>query len=151
MFQMMKCFFIINYYNTTDNSNDLHNNHNTTVNRSDLNLVNDVKISNELKFDSLSPEEWICYSSYSVICDNLYNDIKNKSGMPKYVIGVLLEMSHVINNTTNKSIVLNRLLDQIKQFKNMFSNMKKISTIMLNEPTKIHHKHMFLIWKKVPI
>ena len=65
--------------------------------------------------------------------------------MPKYVIGVLLEMSHVINNTTNKSIVLNRLLDQIKQFKNMFSNMKKISTIMLNEPTKIHHKHMFLI------
>ena len=68
--------------------------------------------------------------------------------MPKYVIGVLLEMSHVINNTTNKSIVLNRLLDQIKQFKNMFSNMKKISTIMLNEPTKIHHKHMFSNMKK---
>ena len=105
MFQMMKCFFIINYYNTTDNSNDLNNNHNTTVNRSDLNLVNDVKISNELKFDSLSPEERIFYSSYSVICDNLYNDIKNKSEISQYFIGFLLKMNHVINITTNKSIV----------------------------------------------
>ena len=49
-------------------------------------------------------------------------------------------MSHVINNTTNKSIILSRLPEQTKQFKNMFSNMKESFNIMLNEPTKNHHK-----------
>ena len=68
----------INNYNTSVNSNDLNNNHNTTVNRNYLNLVNDVKISNELNFDDLLPDERISYSSYSVICDNLYNDIKKQ-------------------------------------------------------------------------
>ena len=43
-------------------------------------------------------------------------------------------MSHVINNTTDKTFVLSRLLEQTKQFKNMFSNMKESSNTMLNEP-----------------
>ena len=47
----------INNYNTTVNSNNLNNNDNTTVNRNDSNLVNDVKISNEFKFNELLPEE----------------------------------------------------------------------------------------------
>ena len=51
-------------------------------------------------------------------------------------------MSHVINNTTDESIVLSRLLEQTKQFKNIFSNMKESSNIMLNEPSKMnHHKN----------
>ena len=50
-------------------------------------------------------------------------------------------MTHVINNTTDKSIVLSRLLEQIKKF-NFFSNMKESSNIMLNEPSKMnHHKN----------
>ena len=49
-------------------------------------------------------------------------------------------MSHVINNTTNKSILLTRLLNQTKQFKHLFSNTKESSNIMLNETKKNHHK-----------
>ena len=80
------------------------------------------------------------YSSYPAICDNLYNDIKNKSEISNYVIGLLLEISHVINSTTDKTIVLSRLLEQTKEFQNIFSNMNEKSNIMLNEPIKIHHK-----------
>lgn len=90
------------------------NSHNTTVNNNELVIVNDVEIPNELKIEDLLPEERISYSSYSVICDNLYNDIKNKNEISKYVIGLLLEMNHVINNATHKSIVLSRLLEQTK-------------------------------------
>ena len=60
--------------------------------------------------------------------------------MSKYVIGLLLEMSHVINNTTNKCIFLTRLFNQTKQFRHMFSNTKESSNIMLDKPTKNHHK-----------
>ena len=63
-----------------------------------------LKLSYELKFDDLLPEERISSSSYSVICDNLYNIIKNKNEISKYVIGLLFEMSHIINNTANKSM-----------------------------------------------
>ena len=59
------------------------NNHNITVNNNELMIVNDVKIPNELKVEGLLPEERIFQSSYSVICDNLYNDIKNKSEISK--------------------------------------------------------------------
>ena len=86
------------------------------------------------------PEERISYSSCSVISDNLYNDIKNKSEISKYIIGLQLEMRHIINNIKNKSIILTRLLDETKQFKKMFSNMMESSNIILNGPTKIHHK-----------
>ena len=84
-----------------------------------MNVNNDI-ISNELKIDHLLSEEQISYSSYSVICQNLYNNIKNKSEILNYVIGLLLEMSHIINNTTDKTIVLSRLVEQIKEFNNFF-------------------------------
>ena len=57
--------------------------------------VNDNTISNELKINHLLPKKQISYSSYSVICENLYNDIKNKSEISNCIIGLLLEMSHV--------------------------------------------------------
>ena len=44
-----------------------------------------LKLSYELKFDDLLPEERISYLSYSAIYYNLYNDIKNKSEILKYV------------------------------------------------------------------
>jgi len=102
--------------------------------------VNDNFISNELKINKMLPEQQMTYSSYSTICDNLYNDIKNKNEISNYVIGLLLESSHVINSTTDKTIVLSRLLEQTKEFQNMFSNMSEKSNIMLNEPVKIPHK-----------
>ena len=80
------------------------NNNNKTDDNNESMKINDIKISNKLIIEDLLPEDRISYSSYSVICDNLYNNIKNKSELSKYVIGLLLEMSHVINNTTNKSI-----------------------------------------------
>jgi len=80
------------------------------------------------------------YSSYSAICDNLYNDIKKKNEISNYVIGLLLEISHVINSTIDKTIVLSRLLEQTREFQNIFSNMNEKSNIMLNEPINIHHK-----------
>ena len=95
-----------------------------------------------MTIEDLLSEDRISYSLYSVIRDNLYNDIKNKNEISKYVIGLLLEMSHMINNTTNKSIVLSQLLEQTEQFNNLFSNTKEISNIMLNEPSKIHHKQL---------
>ena len=54
-------------------------NNNSIFHNNELMKVNDVNISNELKIDHLLPEEQISYSSYSVIYENLYNDIKNKS------------------------------------------------------------------------
>ena len=76
-------------------------NNNLTYNNIELMNVNDDYISNELKICHFLPEEQISYSSYSVICENLYNDIN----------------SHVINNTTDKTVVLYRLLKQTKEFK----------------------------------
>ena len=96
------------------------NSHNTTVNNNGLVIVNDIKIPNELKIEELLPEERVSYSSYSVIYDNIYNDIKNKNEISKYVIVLLLEMSHVINNTTGKTIVISRLLEQTKKFNFFF-------------------------------
>ena len=46
-------------------------------------------------------------------------------------------MSHAINNTTHKSIILSRLFEKTKQFKNIFSNMKESSNIMLMNRKKI--------------
>ena len=102
--------------------------------------VNDNVISKELEINKSLPEQQMSYSSYSAICDNLYNDIKNKNEISNYVIGLLLEISHVINSTTDKTIVLSRLLEQTKEFQHIFSNMNEKSNIMLNEPIKIHHK-----------
>ena len=114
--------------------------HSKINNDNELMNANDNYISKELKFDNFLPEEQVSYLSYSVICENLYNNIKNKSEISSYVIGLLLEISHVINSTTDKTIVLSRLLEQTKEFKNIFSNTKESSNITLNEPTKIHHK-----------
>ena len=86
------------------------NNNNKTDDNNEWMKVNDIKISYKLTIKYLLTEDWISYCSYSVLCDNLYNDIKNKSKISKHVIGLLLEMSHVINNTTNKSIALSQLL-----------------------------------------
>ena len=96
------------------------NNNNLTFPNNELMNMNDDTISNELKIDHLLSEEQISYSSYSVICENLYNDIKNKSVILNYVIGLLLEMSHIINNTTDKTILLSRLLEQIKELNFFF-------------------------------
>ena len=104
--------------------------------------INDNFISKELKIHKNLPEQQVSYSSYSVILDNLYNDIKNKSEISNYVIGLLLEIRHVINSTTDKTIMLSRLLELTKEFQNIFSNMNEKSNIMLNEPIKIHHKHL---------
>ena len=103
-------------------------NNNSIFHNNELMKVNDVNISNELKIDNLLPEEQISYSSCLVICESLYNVIKNKSEISNYVIGLLLEISHVINNTTNKDIVLSRLLEQTKELI-FVSNMKEISNI----------------------
>ena len=124
----------------TDIPNDEIFHHSNINNDNELMNVNDNFISKELKINKFLPEEQISHSSYSVICENLYNDIKNKSEISNYNIGLLLEISHVINSTTDKTIMLSRLLEQTKEFKNIFSNMNEKSNIMLNEPTKIHHK-----------
>ena len=89
--------------------------HSRIINDNELMNVNDNYISNELKIDNFLPEKQVSYSLYSVICENLYNDIKNKSEISNYVIGLLLEISHVINSTTDKTIVLTRLLEKTKQ------------------------------------
>ena len=47
-------------------------------------------------------------------------------------------MRHVINNTTDKNITLSRLLKLTEQFKSIFSNMKKSTDVMLEEPIKNH-------------
>ena len=101
------------------------NNNNSAFHNNKLMKMNGVNISNELKIDHLLPEEQISYSSYSVICENLYNDIKHKSEISNYVIDLLLEMSDVINNTTDKTIFLSRLLKQTKQCKFFFSHERK--------------------------
>ena len=85
----------------SDISNDEMFLHTEINNDNELMNMNDDDISNEQKIDNFLPEEQIPYSSYSVICENLYNDIKNKSEISNYIIGLLLEISHAINNTTD--------------------------------------------------
>ena len=98
----------------TDILNDEIFIHSKINNDNELMNVNDNCIQKELKIDNFLPEEQVSYSSYLVICENLYNDIKNKSEISSYIIGLLLEISHVINSTIDKTIVLSRLLEQIK-------------------------------------
>ena len=81
----------------TDIPNDEIFLHSEINNDNELMNVNDNYISNELKIDNFLPEKRTSYSSYSDICENLYNNIKNKSEISNYVIGLLLEISHVIN------------------------------------------------------
>ena len=100
----------------TDIPNDEIFIHSKINNDNELMNVNDKYISKGLKIDNFLPEEQVSYSSYSVIYENLYNDIKNKSKISSYVIGLLLEISHVINSTTDNNIVLSRLLEQTKEF-----------------------------------
>ena len=128
---------IIKYQSmTTDIQNVETFHHSKIKNDNELMNVNDNFISKELKINKILPEQQVSYSSYSVICDNLYNDIKNKREISNYFIGLLLGISHVINSTTDKTIVLSRLLEQTKEFQNMFSNMNEKSNIILNEPIK---------------
>ena len=82
--------------------------------------------SDDLVIEDTFPEDKIYYSSYSAIYDNLYNDIKNNNQMSNYVIGLLLEMRHVINNTKNKSIVISRLLKQTDDYTKTFQIWKKV-------------------------
>ena len=96
---------------TTDIQNVETFHHSKIKNDNELMNVNDNFISKELKTKKFLPKEQISYSSYSVICENLYNDIKNKSEISSYIIGLLLEISHVINSTIDKTIVLSRLLE----------------------------------------
>ena len=94
--------------------------HSKNNNDKELMNVNDNYISHELKINNFLSEKQVSYSSYSVICENLYNDIKNKSKISNYIIGLLLESSHVVNSTIYKTIVLTRLLEQTKSFKIFF-------------------------------
>ena len=48
--------------------------------------VNEDTISNELNIDHLSPEERISYSSYSVICENSYNDTNKKNEISIFLL-----------------------------------------------------------------
>ena len=111
---------------------------NATDDDKDTTKINNFPYSTDLAIEDMLPEEQISYSSYSVICDNLYNNIKNKNQISKYFIGLLLKMKHVINNTTDKNITLSRLLELTKQLKSIFSNMKKSTDVMLEEPIKNH-------------
>ena len=95
----------------TDIPNDEIFHHSKINNDNELMNVNDNFISKESKIKKILPEEQISYSSYSVICENLYNDIKNKNEISNYGIGLLLEISHVINSAIDKTIVLSRLLE----------------------------------------
>ena len=99
---------------TTDIPNVETFHHSKIKNDNELMNVNDNFISKELKINKILPEQQVSYSSYSVICGNLYNNIKNKSEISNYVFGLLLEISRVIKSTTDKTIVLSRLLEQTK-------------------------------------
>ena len=109
-------------------------------NDDDILNTDELQNSNDLVIEDSFPEDKISYSSCSVICDNLYHDIKNNNQISNYVIGLLLEMRHVINNTKNKSIVISRLIKQTENYKHIFSDMKENSNIFLNKPSKIQHK-----------
>ena len=98
----------------TDIPNDEIFIHSKINNDNELMNVNDNYISHELKIDNFLPEKQVSYSSYSVICGNLYNNTKNKSEISNYVFGLLLEISRVIKSTADKTIVLSRLLEQTK-------------------------------------
>ena len=52
---------------------------NTTDDDNYTTKINDFPYSNDLAIEDMLPEEQISYSSYSIICNDLYNDIKNKN------------------------------------------------------------------------
>ena len=87
---------------------------------------NELKNTNGTKIEDTSPDNNILYFTYSVICESSYDDIKNDNQIQKYVIGLLLKMRKVINNTKNKHTAIMRLLQQTDLYKNMFPNIKKV-------------------------
>ena len=119
--QMLHDEFYIS--NITDVDNDLMKN-------DESQKIDDIEI------EDTCLENKISYSTYSVICEHLYNDIKNDNSISNYIIRLLLEMREVINNTKNKNIVISRLLNQTKKYENMFTEMKESSNTSLNEPFK---------------
>ena len=62
----------------------------------DILNTDELQNSDDLVIEDSFPEDKISYSSCSVICDNLYHDIKNNNQISNYVIGLLLEIRHVI-------------------------------------------------------
>ena len=80
----------------------------------DDDLMNNNELQNidDTEIEDTSPDNDISYYEYYVICESLYNDIKNDNQISNYVIGLLLETREDINKIKNKHIVISRLLHQ---------------------------------------
>ena len=122
--------------NNTDIDDDLINN-------------NELQNNDDTEIEDTSPDNNISYSTYSIICKSLYNDIKNDNKISNYVIGLLLETREVVNNTKNTHIVISRLLQKTDKHKKIFIKIKESTNIMLNEPLIIHYKQSFKRKKSV--
>ena len=115
----------------------------------DLMNNNELQNNDDTEIEDTSPDNNISYSTYSIICKSLYNDIKNDNKISNYVIGLLLETREVVNNTKNTHIVISRLLQKTDKHKKIFTKIKESTNIMLNEPLIIHYKQSFKRKKSV--
>ena len=104
-------------------------------------LGNNDKISDTGKlFDNYQSSEIISFSSYSIICNNLYEVIKNNNEKSTCLIGIILEMKKVIISKNNNNLTLDQLVTHFKKFKHTFMPSKK-NWLFLIEPRSILSNH----------
>ena len=76
------------------------------------------------------------FLSYTTICNDIFNIIKNNNEVSAFVGGILLEMKEVIHCKDDNILNVERLTKHVNNFKNIFTPMDKESLIALKESTK---------------
>ena len=71
---------------------------------------------------------------FTMICDGLYNVMRNNETISTFVVGMLLEMKMVIFSNQTQNLDLNRIITHFDNFKKMFTPLEKETNLNLNEP-----------------
>ena len=69
--------------------------------------------------------ETLSYKSFILICNELYNVMKNNKEIPIIVVGMLLERKEVIISKQNTNLHLNRIIKHFSNFKHTFTPLEK--------------------------
>ena len=99
-------------------------------------------VDNGEVFDNCESTKTLPLSSYSSICNDLYNVIKNNNGITALFVGMLLEMKDLINSKNNKQLNLDQMITHFSNYKNTFTPSEKENIlVLLNEHIILQYSH----------
>ena len=109
----------------SDNNLDCFNMNynNRSVNNDQFVTCNNAHIAlNELKIVCIPSKEKVYFSSFTVIYNNVCDDIKNDNILLTYMCCSFLELRKIVNSKSKKSIIIDRLMKQIEKYKHYSVN-----------------------------